>query len=90
MKLDRNACHDWIYIDDFIEAMLSGSTEIGTGIKTKNIAVVRMLENISGLKLNYQPAQLREYDNEDWVCPDGVNYKIDLFTGLKKVYDSVK
>ena len=90
MNLDKNACHDWIYIDDFIEAMLNGSTEIGTGIKTKNIEVVSMLEDISGMKLNYQPARLREYDNEEWVCPDGVNYKIDLFTGLKKMYDSIK
>ena len=90
MKLDEHACHDWIYVDDFIEAMLNGYTEVGTGISTTNIEIVRMLEEISGLKLSYQPALLRVYDTKDWVCPDGVPFKIDLLTGLKKVYDSIK
>lgn len=88
MQLDENACHDWIYVDDFIEAMFSGYTEIGTGIKTTNLEVVKMLEEISGLKLNYKPERLREYDNEDWVSPSGVPFKTSLFNGLKRVYES--
>lgn len=85
MTLDEKACHDWVYIDSFIEALFSGKTQIGTGIKTTNLEVVRILEEISGKKLNYITGKMRTYDNEDWVCKQGVK-DIGLKEGLKLTY----
>jgi nucleoside-diphosphate-sugar epimerase len=88
MTLDEKACHDWVYIDSFVEALFAGATMIGTGIKTSNIEVVRMLEDISGKRLNYSPGKMRSYDNEDWVCKIGVR-DIGLYEGLKRTYEYV-
>jgi nucleoside-diphosphate-sugar epimerase len=85
--LDKEATHDWIHVEDFIDAILAGETEIGTGIKTANIEIVMMLENISNKKLNYICSKMRDYDNDNWVCPKGVKH-IHLYDGLKKVYDN--
>lgn len=88
MQLSTEPCHDWIFIDDFIKAMFEGHTEIGTGIKTSNLAIVRILESISGKTLNFEKVEsLRSYDNEDWVCPKGVPH-IPLAEALKLTYDS--
>lgn len=87
MKLDPHATHDWIYVDDFIEAMLEGYTSIGTGGSYRNIEVVQMLEYISGVQLNYTEATLRDYDIKNWVCFDGVPSR-SLFDGLKQTYES--
>lgn len=90
MSLDCNATHDWIYIDSFLDAMFAGHTSIGTGIKTTNLEVVKMLEEISGKKLNFVEKQLRPYDNENWCAAVGVP-DIGLFNGLKLIYnDSIK
>ena len=86
MVLDEKACHDWVYIDCAVEAILNGVTQIGTGVKTTNLEVVRMLEGISGKKLKYKPGHLRSYDNEDWVCKQGVK-DIGLHEGLKRTYE---
>lgn len=86
MQLDENATHDWIYINDFIDALLSGKTEIGTGIKRTNKEVVTMLEEISGKKLNYKPAKLRAYDNDNWYCKKGVKH-IPFKESLKNTFD---
>jgi nucleoside-diphosphate-sugar epimerase len=85
ITLDEPATHDWIFLNDFIEAFLNGYTEIGTGVTHTNIAVVKILEEISGKKLNYKPGKLRSYDNENWVCKDGVPH-MDIREGLKKTY----
>ncbi len=86
MVVDKNATHDWIYIDDFIKAMLAGETEIGTGIKTSNKEIVQILEDISGKKLNYVPGKFREYDNDNWVAAKGVEH-ISLYDGLQKTFN---
>jgi nucleoside-diphosphate-sugar epimerase len=87
MQVDENATHDWIYIDDFIDALLDGKTEIGTGRKTRNIEIVAALENISGKTLNYNPVNnLRSYDNDSWVCPVGVKH-ISIEEGLRKTFE---
>jgi nucleoside-diphosphate-sugar epimerase len=85
MMLDEYATHDWIYIEDFIDALLNGYSEIGTGIKTTNIEIVRTLEDISGKKLKYKPSKLRSYDNKNWVAKEGVKH-ISLEEGLLKTY----
>lgn len=75
MMLDEFATHDWIYIDDFISALLNGEQEIGTGVKHSNLKIVRILEKISRKKLKYKRAKLRSYDNPNWVCPNGVAHR---------------
>jgi nucleoside-diphosphate-sugar epimerase len=53
IELAPNAIHDWIYIEDFIDALLKCECTIGTGIKTKNIEIVKIIEKIAGKKLKY-------------------------------------
>jgi nucleoside-diphosphate-sugar epimerase len=84
--VDEKATHDWIYISDLVEALSVGETELGTGIKTTNKEVVRMLEDISGKKLNYVSGKLRSYDNNNWKASKGVSH-INLYEGLKRTYE---
>lgn len=86
MVVDVEATHDWIYIESFIDALFAGETEIGTGIKTTNDEIVKMLEDISGKKLQYIKGKVRNYDNDDWVAKKGVK-DIGLYEGLKRTYE---
>lgn len=89
MQLDPNGVHDWIYVNSFIDLMLKGVTNCGSGVSYSNLEIVRMLEEISGKTLNYQRVEtLRNYDTKDWVCPIKNKLKADLFTGLKLTYDA--
>lgn len=88
MDIDPYAEHDWIHVDDFITAMLTGHTEIGTGQQWTNMQVVRMLEQITGKSLIYKVVKnLRPYDTDKWVCKKSVDHRT-LFTGLKQTYES--
>lgn len=88
IQLDEYAKHDWIYVDDFIEAMLQGVPNVGTGISTSNIEVVKILEHLSFRKLKYTPVnKMRDYDTQEWICPKGVKH-IPIFEGLKRTYES--
>ena len=86
MTLDETATHAWIFIDDLVKALFAGVTEMGGGVKTSNIEIVRILENISGKKLNYIPGKLRSYDTDNWTPPKGVCYT-SLYDGLKLTYE---
>ena len=86
MPLDLRAVHDWIYIDDFVQAMFNGYTEIGTGVQTSNADIVSALEVISGKKLNSVPFPGRAYDTDKWKCPV-VCPHMPLFNGLKLTYE---
>ena len=88
MTLDETATHSWIFIDDLIRGVFAGETEMGGGIKTSNIEIVRILEDISGRKLNYIPGKLRSYDTDDWTPPKGVCYT-SLYEGLKQTYEYI-
>jgi nucleoside-diphosphate-sugar epimerase len=88
MTLDESATHSWIFIDDLVKAVFAGETELGGGVKTSNIEIVRILEDISGKKLNYIPGKLRSYDTDDWTPPEGVCYT-SLHDGLKQTYESI-
>ena len=85
MELDEDAVHDWIYIDDFISAMLSGHTVIGTAKVHTNIEIVRKLEIISGKKLNYVKAEKRKYDCGTWAAPFSVEH-IHIDEAMLKTY----
>jgi nucleoside-diphosphate-sugar epimerase len=86
IPLDEWANHDWIYIDDFIEAMFKGYTMIGAGITYGNIQIVRHLEDISGKKLNYEKKKLRSYDTDEWLCQIPVPHR-SIKEGLKQTYE---
>lgn len=86
IPLDANAKHDWIYADDFINALLNGETNIGTGESFTNKQVVEILECFAGKKLDWYPAELRSYDTEQWVSPNSVQH-ISIYEGLKKTYE---
>jgi dTDP-glucose 4,6-dehydratase len=88
MTLDETATHSWIFIDDLVKAVFNGETELGGGVKTSNIEIVRILEDISGKKLNYITGKLRSYDTDDWTPPKGVCYT-SLYEGLKLTYESI-
>lgn len=89
MPLVLDATHDWIYVHDFIKALMSGYKEIGTGIKTTNIEIVRILEQISGKVLNFEEVKgMRAYDNNNWYSLNPVP-SIPLFDALKKTYESI-
>lgn len=86
MTLDEQATHAWLFIDDFIEALFRGETELGNTKVFSNKEIVTMLEEISGKKLNYKTGKLRSYDNNEW--PAG-RVKCDIYEGLIKTYESI-
>jgi UDP-glucose 4-epimerase len=61
---------------------------LGTGIETTNKEVIKMLEDISGKKLNYTTGKLRSYDKDNWKASKGVTH-IDIYEGLKLTYESI-
>lgn len=87
LQLASDAFHDWIYIDDFVEALFNGYREIGSGQSISNGSIAEYLENISGRKLNWRYVnRMRGYDNVDWECKKGVPSRT-IFEGLKLTYE---
>lgn len=79
--------HDWIYIQDFLSGMLAiletrtegEIIDVGTGIRTSNSEIVKILEEISGKKLKIRKTRkkMRPYDNKKWVSNPEYLYMID-------------
>lgn len=87
MQLDPYAVHDWIYVEDFVDAMFKGYTDIGSGISRTNIEVVQELERIAGTKLKYEVIKnLRGYDTDSWCAERGVPCRF-FDEALKQTYD---
>jgi nucleoside-diphosphate-sugar epimerase len=86
LVIDEDAVHDWLYIDDLVNAVFAGETELGSGIKTTNKEIIILLEEISGKKLNYTKGKFHTYDNNNWETPKGVPHR-SLYTGLKETYE---
>ena len=68
--------HDYISVDDLVDGVINlsdnkakGIFELGTGIATSNLTVLKMVQEATGLipKINLVKS-LRDYDNEKWVC----------------------
>ncbi len=101
MMLEPNAVHDWIYIDEFIEDMITLPELIdsnptlqirtsGTGILTKNSDVVTIIEKITKKKANIQERTvLRDLNWQDLDLKHLSPPKITLEQGLKKIYNSL-
>lgn len=86
IKLDHGAVHDWIHVEDFVNAMFNGHTEIGTGESYRNWEIVEVLEKIADKRLKFEIASLRKYDTPKWFCKSGVPHR-SLFDGLKQTYE---
>lgn len=77
MKFVGKPVHDFISVDDFITALklvieqwhLRGAVPIGTGIKTTNEEILRIVEKVTGKKANIERVDnLRNYDTTEWVA----------------------
>lgn len=78
MLLDPFPTHDWIYIKDFIDALLllvtnidklRDSINIGSGEATSNQVIVAALTQISGIPLKTKRSlQMRPNDSDLWVA----------------------
>lgn len=71
--------HDWVYIDDFIDALFIvakniskiplGVINVGTGKQTTNSEIVELIENnMINRKLNVKKVKGRYYDTKKWVA----------------------
>lgn len=72
--------HDWLYIDDFINAIIALSMKgqqwrgevfnIGSGIETDNTTIAALVEKLMQKKLNFSLAKekYRSYDTSHWVA----------------------
>ena len=81
LKVMNNAYHDWIYIDDFIEATMCilyhkstlkfDIVNIGLGVQRSNEDVHRIAETILGRRIDYKSTVNnigRGVDSVNWVC----------------------
>ncbi len=101
-NLVPEASHDWIYIDDFVDATITlakkrkeeffSAAEIGTGISHTNLDVVRELETIHGKDIDYDFVDvLRSFDTPNWECSTSVKHLLgreptSLAIGLSRTY----
>ena len=102
--LDPMPYHDWIYIEDVVDAILKvidASTalagnvvNIGTGRQYANQELVSMLEFISGLKTKIVETAIPRRDSSNWVADNrtlrlcGWKPKTKLLEGLRKTYEA--
>jgi len=78
--IDKNAVHDWVYIDDFIDVLITlmdceikkkgEIVNVGTGVQNSNFNVISILQKIIGpIKWTDAGKSLRNYDTvNSWVC----------------------
>ena len=93
--------HDYVYIKDFISALLAivnkndklfDIINIGSGIQTSNMDVIKCFEKVTGYNFSdYLPLTPKLYDSNMWVCDKGKlnNYydiKYSLEDGLKEMF----
>jgi nucleoside-diphosphate-sugar epimerase len=79
--LTPNAYHDWIYIDDFVNAILcivghpSNTTfdivNVGTGVQRSNLEIHSIAESLVGKTIDYKEVSNTQgvgVDSDIWVC----------------------
>lgn len=78
MNLDKDAMHSWIYVGDFVNALIFiarniTSTKLGEvinisyGKEWSNLDIVKMLEEIEGKTLRFKETpNIRPYDSKHW------------------------
>lgn len=81
--------HDYIDVQDVVDGMMSlvengarGIFELGTGIKTSNEEVLRIVEKLTGKKIKVNIINnLRDYDSDNWIS---TNFKARGYGWLPK------
>jgi len=76
MNFVPEPCHDYIDVEDVVDAMMNlsvwkarGIYEIGTGKTYLNQDVLEIVEKITGKKANTTiVSNMRSYDTNDWMC----------------------
>ena len=100
------AWHDWIYIDDLIDGVLTALKNIrrtagkivpvGTGKHYSNFSILERLRKISGKEVKLEKMEKRPYDNKGWVANSsflrsmGWKPKHSIDEGLKKTFEFYK
>jgi nucleoside-diphosphate-sugar epimerase len=92
--------HDWIHIDDVVEALIrlreyadsrGEIYNIGTGVQTTNLQVAKFIETLLDKSIKYEEGHnLRSFDTNNWVADTKKvnkfwNPKLDIIQGLTKV-----
>lgn len=93
--------HDFVYIDDFIDALVTIQDKcltpfeivnIGSGTQTTNLEFVAVFEEMSGHQFTeYSYREPKSYDSEHWVCDTTKMRKYypypltSLRTGMEKI-----
>jgi len=95
-NLDEEATHDWVYVKDFVNAVLHLCVKaqfipgewvnVGTGKSYTNKIIVEMIETQMNRKADYKPVKsMRPQDSLVWQADTG---KLSLM-GFKPSYDIV-
>ena len=94
--------HDYVYIDDFINALLSivsintnlfDIINIGSGIQTTNKDVVKIFERVTNhVFTDITPLDKKVYDSDMWVCDTTklqsyYKVNISLEEGIRKMIE---
>lgn len=95
--------HDWIYIDDFIDGVITvmqnagklDIVNIGTGTQYSNFRVLEIAEKVANKQAhyNYETEKLRLFDTDSWVADNsllrslGWQPKHTLEQGLQKTFE---
>ena len=97
MVFDPAPTHDYIWAEDLADAYIYMADNIqiyegiihpaGSGVSVTNAEVMIRIEQITGKIANItEYKNLRDYDNLNWVAPDGKWSKTSLQEGLEKIY----
>lgn len=74
-----NGFHDFVYIDDFVDAItilinrpitLGDVVNVGSGIQYSNYEIVDIFKKITGIEpdIDIKYSNLRKFDRKSWVC----------------------
>lgn len=89
VSFDPSPTHDFIDVEDVVDGIINLSThsvhgifQLGTGVKTSNEQVLKLVEKAMGKKVKKNIVKgLREYDNENWVS---TNFRARSYGWLPK------
>lgn len=92
-----DATHDYVDVDDVVDAILilskkksKGIFELGKGVAVTNQEVLDIVEQITGRKANIKVVnQLREYDSKEWCCKTTGDRWPDLKTLKQSIIEMV-
>lgn len=86
LKLAPNAYHDWIHVEDFVNAIVdTRELHIGTGRSYSNLEILNMLKLISNKSVEYHEIAGRPYDTDEWKSPVSVKHR-SIWEGLIETY----